>query len=415
MPEPEQHTAQRTWLIEPRDPLIARDGRPFGPHPGARAASLPFPFPSTVAGAVRTLAGSDAAGQFAATPAEVLKYRVRGPLLAEVDDDEPLRYLIPAPADALLLPPAPDDPGRVRRRWLAPLEVREDALCGWPDGAHLQPVGQRTPLPDKPLPRPPRFWPWDAFAAWLEQPGDDLLTLDVDGGQLPLGAAAHDGPAREARMHVRIDHDMQSAEEGMLFQTAGLEFTHVAPDGNGRRDLAGAQRLALACVTDAPLRPGVTGMAGERRLVRWRPVDDPLPECPQRVLRDITAQRHCRLILLTPAHFTAGFLPAWLLNATAGLTVTVIGAVLGRPQVVSGWDLAAKRGESPGAPKPTRKLAPAGDVYYLKLDGPPQSVEQFVNEVWMQCVSDDEQSRLDGFGLAALGVWDGNLRNMEVR
>ena len=35
------------WLVEPRDPLIVREGRPFGPDPGAWATSLPFPFPST--------------------------------------------------------------------------------------------------------------------------------------------------------------------------------------------------------------------------------------------------------------------------------------------------------------------------------------------------------------------------------
>jgi len=38
-------------LIEPRDPLIVRDGRPFTNSPGARAKSLPFPLPQTLAGA----------------------------------------------------------------------------------------------------------------------------------------------------------------------------------------------------------------------------------------------------------------------------------------------------------------------------------------------------------------------------
>ncbi|MFZ2521089.1 MAG: type III-B CRISPR module-associated Cmr3 family protein, partial [Anaerolineae bacterium] len=30
----------KTWLIEPRDPLIFRDGRPFSASPGARAKTL---------------------------------------------------------------------------------------------------------------------------------------------------------------------------------------------------------------------------------------------------------------------------------------------------------------------------------------------------------------------------------------
>ncbi|HZQ09120.1 MAG TPA: type III-B CRISPR module-associated Cmr3 family protein, partial [Anaerolineae bacterium] len=52
------------WLIEPRDPLIFRDGRPFNPTPGARAISLPFPYPSTLAGAVRTRVGQNENGVF---------------------------------------------------------------------------------------------------------------------------------------------------------------------------------------------------------------------------------------------------------------------------------------------------------------------------------------------------------------
>jgi hypothetical protein len=33
-------TSEITWIIEPRDPLIVRDGRPFGPNPSAQAISL---------------------------------------------------------------------------------------------------------------------------------------------------------------------------------------------------------------------------------------------------------------------------------------------------------------------------------------------------------------------------------------
>ena len=53
----------KTWIIEPHDSFIARDGRPFGLIAGVRAASLPFPFPSTTTGGVRTRAGLDAAGR----------------------------------------------------------------------------------------------------------------------------------------------------------------------------------------------------------------------------------------------------------------------------------------------------------------------------------------------------------------
>ena len=42
----------KVFIVEPRDPFIARDGKPFGV--GVSAATLPFPFPSTTTGGVRT-------------------------------------------------------------------------------------------------------------------------------------------------------------------------------------------------------------------------------------------------------------------------------------------------------------------------------------------------------------------------
>ena len=40
--------------MTPQDPLIARDGRPFGDGQGSRMRGLPWPLPSVVAGSFRT-------------------------------------------------------------------------------------------------------------------------------------------------------------------------------------------------------------------------------------------------------------------------------------------------------------------------------------------------------------------------
>jgi len=85
-------------------------------------------------------------------------------------------------------------------------------------------------------------------------------------------------------------------------------------------------------------------------------------------------------------------------------------ALVLRSQVISGWDLQS------GKPKPTKRLAPSGSVYFLKL---PEEVDDatinaWIDALWMQNISDDAQSRSDGFGLAALGCWDGKPVNMEM-
>ena len=98
----------KLWIIEPRDPFIARDGKPFGR--GTNASTLPFPFPSTTTGGVRTRAGL-AEGSFLDEMGQpnhnliqkVKEIAAKGSLLVELDcQGEIEQWLADAPADALL-------------------------------------------------------------------------------------------------------------------------------------------------------------------------------------------------------------------------------------------------------------------------------------------------------------------------
>lgn len=400
-----------SWYIEPRDPLIVRDGRPFGADPGARARSLGFPVPSTTTGGFRGRAGLGTNGAF--NPAkidDVLTIAVRGPLLAALAQDGAFgEWLPPAPADALLLEHIPSEDERTDARAteqrppdarllrLTPLIAPAGAEWTAFDGAELLLVGPRAPVSAKPLAKPPRFWRWDRFVHWLTDPMEGLQRTDI------LGLA---GPVPESRTHVGIEPATQTAEEGRLFQTSGLEFT--APDRG---------RLALVVVSEAPLpqfaQGGLAPLGGERRLAAWRPGAPELPACPPNVRRRIREERACRVLLLSPAQFVAGYLPAWLLGAHGGVVATLRGAVVQRPQVISGWDMRR------GRPKETRRLAPSGSVFFLKLpehhDVSDEAVDAWVDAIWMQNISDGDQERLDGFGLAALGTWDGKEARMEVQ
>jgi CRISPR-associated protein Cmr3 len=363
------------WLIEPRDPLIVRDGRPFDTSPGSRARTLGFPLPSTVAGVARTRAGLDGAGRFAGDPHRLLEYRVRGPLLVAIEG-EPIEFFAPAPADAVMMNGA-----RVHR--LRPEPLREHELTNL-DG-RLQPMFMVSETKGKPEGMP-AYWRWEYFERWLLNPADAAVTPEE------LGT---NGPVRECRTHVAIQSESLTAVEGALFQTSGLEF-HYVPRGATLHD---GRRLAIAIETDAPIRPGLAPLAGERRLVCWRagaPFPGYPPELPDRIARS----RACRLVLLTPAYFSRGYLPEWICSERQGVTAGVKAAAVNRPVVASGWDL--KR----GTPKPTRRLAPAGSAYFMALQGDEASIRAWVQELWMQSVSDDEQGRRDGFGLAAIGVWE---------
>jgi CRISPR-associated protein Cmr3 len=385
-----------TWIIEPRDPLIVRDGRPFGPDPGARARSLPFPFPSTTAGGVRNRAGSNADGMFdLGRIDDVKQIAVRGPLLVELtaaDSPEIAGWFAPMPADALAFARIGDT--QIDLVALQPLVLPAGAEYGRPQGPALALVGPRTAHAGKPLKDAPRFWNWQIFTRWLEAPADGPAARDV------LGVG---GLATEFRMHVAIDAATQAARESFLFQTSGLEFTGAA-----------RERLALAVVTAADLTHamGLAPLGGERRLMVWRPRTAALPSCPSTVRQRIKDERGCRVILLTPAWFVGGYRPGRLLDGM-GLTTALVGAAVGRPQVVSGWNMV------PPGPKPTRRLAPAGSVYFLALPAKDAvddaTIDAWIDAVWMQSISDDAPSCADGFGLAALGTWDGRLATMEVQ
>lgn len=394
------------WLILPHDPLIFRDGRPFDPTPGVRAHSLAFPFPSTTTGGLRTRAGSDAAGRFDTKLIDdVLRIAVRGPLLAEVVPGQAPTLLAPAPADALFFKLDSSAKGEAMRRRLIPLPMNEGEASDLPDG--LAPVGMPDPDPNKPIKELPRFWQWNEFESWLREAQDRPVTLsDI----------AQAGPGRDTRMHVSIDPKTGTAAEGNLFQTQGLAFVHARQpaEDQPRHENVEWRRLALLVDANVPagltVQAGVAPLGGEGRLVTWEQrTEMSLPSCPGEIRRAILRDRACRVVLLTPACFGAGFRPAWLLGAGSDARGELVGAVVGRPQVVSGWDYKAR------GPKPTRRLAPAGSVFFLRFpnDTDEATLSRWIDSVWMQNVSDDEKDRRDGFGLAALGTWDGKEKELK--
>jgi CRISPR-associated protein Cmr3 len=380
------------WKITPRDALIFRDGKPFTADAGAKAKSLPFPFPSSIAGAVRTMAGIDPAiGEFDTQKREsLLKKKIRGPFLAEEADNGNLEWLAPAPADCLMLNGEKKELGK--RIWLNPIDLQQGEITDLKDTSL---IGPAAIIEEKPHAEPPRFWKWRYFNDWLIKPGDDVVSLQE------IGCS---GPMYESRMHVSMNPETGTAIFGALFRTSGLEFIHLRPELDEKKMIKNAKALSLLIETDADLKPGIGFLGGERRVVQWEKAKCSIPHCPQEIRDSIDSNKTCRLILLTPAIFDKGFLPTWLQKEFA---ISITGVVLPRYQVTSGWDY------EKGKPKPTRRLVPAGSVYYLRLD-PHQNIEEFIEKIWLANISDTEQDRLDGFGLAALGNWDGRNRTMEM-
>lgn len=396
----------KTLLIGPRDPLIVRDGKPIGGD--ASIETLPFPFPSTTAGAVRTrmasrngeflFAGNDAACE------ALRKVPVHGPILAEIDaehEDRPVQYLFPAPRDATVFPKERDKNNRVTHvevRALVPGKLGAEAQMDSLAQAGLRPIVSAKENTDKPFEKAPVFWTQREFLHWLEtgRVSREVPALDE------LGV---EGLPTETRVHVVIQPGERVAIDGGLFQTKGLRFAQGRFGKTRHFALSLRTEPGTVAGQQVDVRDELAPMGGERRLARWRTSKQDWPTLPEEIRQSVLTQKKARIVLLTPAMFCDGALPdmGQTLWALGDKRANIAGACVGRPVVVSGWDMTlGARGE-----KPTRRLAPAGSVYFVDLgEASPEAIDGWLERVWLQCVSDADQDRRDGFGLAMVGVWE---------
>jgi CRISPR-associated protein Cmr3 len=384
-----------SWFIEPRDPLVIRDGRPNDRR--SESATLSFPLPSTCAGICRTQLGSEPGRGFVlgAQLADLRRTSLRGPLLADRD------------AGGLLFPPPRDvrieraHDGQLRARALSPVPTPDGVQHDDIEGLSLVGPAVDDARTAGKSARETAFWSWPAMERSLRAP----LRLD---GDADVNALLGDGVARlpmEARTHVALDPDTDTAREGQLFGTAGLRFAAGEPDSLSKvRPLALFVEFDASPIGGRAIRPGLAPFSGKRRLARWTPADTlQLPQIPSWLSEHVAraadgVSLRLRVILATPAIFRLGYRPAAGASSLLPAIAKLVAALVPRPETVSGWDF------EHGRPKPSRRMVAAGSVFWIDLAGDAAARLAWLKGVWMQNVSDDEQDRRDGFGLALVGV-----------
>ena len=361
----------QTLYIEQRAPWVFRSGRPFGQ--GGDTVSLSFPWPSTTAGAVRTWIGDQRKVDFAmaAERQDLCKIPVHGPLLAR-RASRALEVYLPKPADCLYLQDGKMEalgPGRM---------ASGENMDLWE--TELLPVFLQSDDRSKPA-AGPAWWSSEVFQRWLQGEAEALTSA--------LGCA---GPAFERRTHVAIAPDTQAAAENLLFQTEGLDFHEENVDYG----------LLLHLPEDGAYGAGWLRMGGDGRLGQVTVDTHGWPACEESLARDLCGTERIRLILVTPAVFGQGWLPGWLDASMEGsppgfrdIRLRLRAALVPRWEAHSGWDLASDQ------PRAVRRLVPPGAVYWFQvLEG-----NDHLPELWLKPLSDREQDRNDGFGLAVPGLW----------
>ena len=363
--------------IHAPSPLLFRDGKPFGAAAGTETAarSLAVPLPSTLAGFIRTQIGLGSTWKWDKDNLEKAHTVPVAGLLTRN-----CKIVLPAPRDAVIYK---DNTQTLQIMRLEPLlELPKNA---------------GTDLPCKILPlevtqdvKPETgysFWTQENMTTWLL--GKTPETLEKIEG-LPL----------ETRVHVAIDPKTLASEEGQLFSVGYRSFESKAETGIHTWGIR--TRVKLPDKTEISK---LGHLGGERRAVALKEQD--IREwwnCPPELKKAISESTHLKLVLATPAIFEHGWKPAWLertdnTNMPKGLfgaDLELVSAAIGRREPVSGWNIREN------SAKAVRYMVPAGSVYFFRIQ---DGKQEKILENWLKPVSDNEQDRKDGFGLALWGVW----------
>ena len=379
-----------------REPLILRDGRPFGEFGTVRAGALQWPMPSTLAGMIRSriglsrdphfFEGSDAADRIRTVRIEYLH-----PVCRIGDSD--WQFVYPQPAD-LLVCNGPDD--------TLTLHGFDYAAQGI-NGVTLPWKNWLVPLPqtqEKPARPQPAFWHETIYMKWLTEP-NTLQNTTVTPNELgwPL-------PHQDQRIHCCIDKDTGSAADGKLWMSSGLCMQGY-DSHYGIKQWGIAMRIGGYEENDAVA--GAVHLGGDRRLAWIGSMNMDWPDCPD----TLGNARYLRLVLTTPGNF-GGWAPDWLLpphaakqTETPWVTVPdtqhrvrICSAFVPRWIPVSGWDYATRR------PKAMCKLTPTGAVYLIEVEKP-ESSQEIARHLWGHSLI---ASEIDGYGICLVGRADINTQ-----
>lgn len=423
------------YLFCPQTPLVFGDGKPL--DFGLGGGSLPFPFPPTLAGAVRA-AAETAANRSADPFASVAKIGLSALARVAVNDADSCELLFRPAADAIYF----DDPTRSVRA-LRPEPAPTDAYTDLEDekdkhrsGASSLELLSCINAPSdagKPA-KSPAYWTALELQEWLSR------SAAVDEHRVPVG---DHGPAASPRNHVTIQPTTKGSAAGQLFRSTGNDFAarlavnldavpqkrpSTPPPGGGstigarvdyraaastsqratplqdtsvtsHRDGAFRHEYAIALRTNTSSLDIVRRVGGEGRFALITPAPSAsrfaLPKIPDSIKSAASSDVPIRIrfVLVTPALFENGWAPTTAEGTDTfqcGLqTCRIIAAALPRAQAFSGW--------GPSGPGLPTRVVPAGTVYWIEVtSGDPRALHGE-----SLCAKDHAN---DGWGYGFVGV-----------
>lgn len=333
-------------FIEPTDVLYLRGNRLFG-ESGSHGAALMPPWPSLVAGALRSAMlvthgvslptrPDDTTGVLAdclGTPAEPGSFRITGFTLARRRADGDVEPLLPLPQDLV----GRLEAGKLILETLRPARLHAGLACS-------------APMTEVPL----------LAVANPAKPESGLWLTSRGLGSYLVGEPVHPGQgicrrddlwSTDSRLGIALDGTKRTAAEGRIYTTETVAL------GEGVGFLVGVDGAAGYLPGEGLIRLGGDG--------RGAGVCTVSPRFPVPAWEHIARERRFRLVLTTPGLFPEGWLPPGVRSDDhhwegPDFSARLVSAVVGRCETISGWDLVRRQ------PKPAQRVAPVGSVYWFE-------------------------------------------------
>ena len=402
------------FQIQTDQPLIFRDGKPFGEDTSFGGSAYDWVMPQTLAGMVRTAVGFSKGDDYFNSEQNrnaILEVGIEKILPTAMINNKMIS-LAPIPKDIILTENPEKLPESNGHNTLTLNLLKFGSL----------PKGSGTDIPnpdwlipsldikDKPAKKTPFRLKWDFFEHYqncdLKDKKNYLLT--------EMGI---DSPFSQFRLHNGINRETGTTGDGRLFSNRELYLWAV----DGENEVGSKIRVPLQISfeisgsIEAEKIDKTLYLGGDRKTVQFKATDQGFPEIPS----DFSGKKFLKLILLTHGSF-GGWCPDWLkpdLNANSIDYVKIPGtshsirlrsACVNGWDGISGWDYSKKRkGASKGEPKPMKKLVPPGSVYLIELEN--QDESNTIAHYFQGAALGDIKEIREGFGLIAVGLADNQI------
>ncbi|MCB9452450.1 MAG: type III-B CRISPR module-associated protein Cmr3 [Anaerolineaceae bacterium] len=372
------------WLwLKASDVWLFRTGHPFNAGQNDTARSLFPPSPLTVAGALRgaVIQKNGISWQDysqATEDSEIVRlvgkrglgnvgdFAMQGPFIACYEPETNLFYrYFPTPSD-IVSPEILD--GESPQTKTDTIILHPEEKSNFYSSMELQPLNADVDVEPHP-------------GTWIRE---DVFTNYLQGipPQYDRLVKSESLYTSEYRFGIGMDYRLGTVnrEEGLLYQA---EFIRPQPQ-------IGLLVRIADIITENLGTEGAFSLGGERHTANFKLLEDSEVYTPP----TFEPGGQFKVIVLTPSYFTGGWQPAdWssLLNGD----VTLMSAVVDRPQKIGGWDASA------GEPRTMHHFVKPGSVYYFQ--GSPNINGESITENPPD-FGENVAAAL-GFGQFALGRW----------